>query len=161
MNVSNKPRLFNASWSQVNRSGENSTELQSISEPLEGSLPERPNELIMSDKHAVNRRASRIERRIRRAAGGSRGNHPKITDDSNNEDEDDVDEVNNDTFSELDGNETFPAKRIRRRVIRARDAKPCSYCHVPYHHRLAPFSNMKLVPCLLCGKKWVSLYICR
>ncbi|GMH90035.1 hypothetical protein TrST_g2197 [Triparma strigata] len=34
-------------------------------------------------------------------------------------------------------------------------AKPCSYCHVPYHHRMAPFSNMKLVPCLLCGKKWV------
>ena len=34
-------------------------------------------------------------------------------------------------------------------------AKPCSYCHVPYHHRMAPFSNMKLVPCMLCGKKWV------
>ena len=40
-------------------------------------------------------------------------------------------------------------------IIRARPARPCSYCHVPYHHRLAPFSNMKLVPCLLCGKKWV------
>lgn len=39
--------------------------------------------------------------------------------------------------------------------VRARLARPCSYCHVPYHHRLAPFSNMKLVPCLLCGKKWV------
>jgi len=36
-----------------------------------------------------------------------------------------------------------------------RFAKPCSYCHVPYHHRLAPFTNMKLVPCLQCGKKWV------
>lgn len=43
----------------------------------------------------------------------------------------------------------------RRRFFRARDAKPCSYCHVPYHHRLAPFTNMKLVPCMLCGKKWV------
>lgn len=42
-----------------------------------------------------------------------------------------------------------------RRIFRARDAKPCSYCHVPYHHRLAPFTNMKLVPCMLCGKKWV------
>ena len=40
-------------------------------------------------------------------------------------------------------------------LFRARLAKPCSYCHVPYHHRLAPFSNMKLVPCLLCGKKRV------
>ena len=39
--------------------------------------------------------------------------------------------------------------------LRTRLARPCSYCHVPYHHRLAPFSNMKLVPCLLCGKKWV------
>ena len=42
-----------------------------------------------------------------------------------------------------------------RRIFRARDAKPCSYCHVPYHHRLAPFTNMKLVPCMMCGKKWV------
>ena len=33
-------------------------------------------------------------------------------------------------------------------------ARPCSYCHVPYHHRMAPFSNMKVVPCMLCGKKW-------
>lgn len=41
------------------------------------------------------------------------------------------------------------------RLLRARRAKTCSYCHVPYHHRLAPFTNMKLVPCLLCGKKWV------
>jgi len=30
-------------------------------------------------------------------------------------------------------------------LLRARLAKPCSYCHVPYHHRLAPFTNMKLV----------------
>ena len=40
-------------------------------------------------------------------------------------------------------------------TLRARLAKPCSYCHVPYHHRLAPYNNMKLVPCLLCGRKWV------
>lgn len=40
-------------------------------------------------------------------------------------------------------------------TIRARLARPCSYCHVPYHHRIAPFTNMKLVPCVLCGKKWV------
>jgi hypothetical protein len=41
------------------------------------------------------------------------------------------------------------------RIIRTRTAKPCSYCHIPYHHRLAPFQNLKLVPCQLCGKKWV------
>ena len=40
-------------------------------------------------------------------------------------------------------------------IFRARPARPCSYCHVPYHHKFAPFGNMKLVPCLLCGKKWV------
>ena len=34
-------------------------------------------------------------------------------------------------------------------LLRARLARPCSYCHVPYHHRLAPFTNMKLVPCAL------------
>jgi hypothetical protein len=36
-----------------------------------------------------------------------------------------------------------------------RRAKPCSALHVPYSHRLAPFSNLKLVPCMQCGKKWV------
>ncbi len=40
-------------------------------------------------------------------------------------------------------------------IFRARPARPCSYCHVPYHHKFAPFGNMKLVPCLLCKKKWV------
>jgi len=34
-------------------------------------------------------------------------------------------------------------------LLHARRAQPCSYCHVPYHHHLAPFTNMKLVPCLL------------
>lgn len=59
------------------------------------------------------------------------------------------------------GSEYISRDDIRRsnqkqaRLLRARRAKPCSYCHVPYHHRLAPFTNMKLVPCLLCGKKWV------
>ncbi|CAJ1956513.1 unnamed protein product [Cylindrotheca closterium] len=51
---------------------------------------------------------------------------------------------------------TLPRKvHGKRGVIRARAAKPCSYAHVPYHHKLAPFQNMKLVPCLCCGKKWV------
>jgi hypothetical protein len=31
-------------------------------------------------------------------------------------------------------------------LIRARPARPCSYCHVPYHHKFAPFANLKLVP---------------
>jgi C2 domain len=41
------------------------------------------------------------------------------------------------------------------KFFRHRRAKPCSSVHVPYSHRHAPFSNLKLVPCLICGKKWV------
>jgi C2 domain len=41
------------------------------------------------------------------------------------------------------------------KLFRPRRAKPCSVVHVPYSHRHAPFSNLKLVPCLICGKKWV------
>lgn len=33
----------------------------------------------------------------------------------------------------------------RRRVVRY--ARPCTFCHVPYSHRLAPFANMRIVPC--------------
>ena len=51
--------------------------------------------------------------------------------------------------------QTNRQRQKQARLLRARRAKPCSYCHVPYHHRMAPFTNMKLVPCLLCGKKWV------
>jgi hypothetical protein len=92
--------------------------------------------------HKATSRSERIDRRLRRAAGGRA-------------------KSNSDTKLMLTdaghGKQDFSPKRVRagRRVIRAREAKPCSYCHVPYHHRLAPFTNMKLVPCLLCGKKWV------
>jgi hypothetical protein len=41
------------------------------------------------------------------------------------------------------------------KMLRQRRAKPCSAVHVPYSHRRAPFSNLKLVPCLHCGRKWV------
>ncbi|CAN0210681.1 unnamed protein product, partial [Phaeothamnion confervicola] len=37
-----------------------------------------------------------------------------------------------------------------------RRVRPCSYCHVPYHHAAAPFSNMRLVPCGICRRKWVA-----
>jgi len=46
-------------------------------------------------------------------------------------------------------------RKAERKVFRQRRAKPCSAVHVPYSHRHAPFSNLKLVPCLICGKKWV------
>jgi hypothetical protein len=43
----------------------------------------------------------------------------------------------------------------RVKMFRPRRPKPCSAVHVPYSHRHAPFANLKLVPCLICGKKWV------
>ena len=33
--------------------------------------------------------------------------------------------------------------------------RPCSSVHVPYNHNMAPFSFMRLVPCLGCKRKWV------
>ena len=47
---------------------------------------------------------------------------------------------------------TAPKARL---IERRRRPKPCSAVHVPYSHRHAPFANLKLVPCLACGKKWV------
>jgi hypothetical protein len=36
-----------------------------------------------------------------------------------------------------------------------RYARPCTFCHVPYPHRMAPFTSMRIVPCRACGRKWV------
>jgi hypothetical protein len=33
--------------------------------------------------------------------------------------------------------------------------RPCSYVHVPYNHNNAPFSFMRIVPCIVCRRKWV------
>ena len=99
------------------------------------------------------RRAERVNRRMRRAAGGSRGHskrHDKAV--TNN----DLTTIPPGSGRQLvDYTSREPDRKPSVTVLRARRAKPCSYCHVPYHHRIAPFSNMKLVPCLLCGKKWV------
>ncbi|ETV72921.1 hypothetical protein, variant 2 [Aphanomyces astaci] len=32
---------------------------------------------------------------------------------------------------------------------------PCMMCHIPYSRSLAPFSNMRMVRCGVCGRKWV------
>ncbi|ETV98354.1 hypothetical protein, variant [Aphanomyces invadans] len=32
---------------------------------------------------------------------------------------------------------------------------PCMMCHIPYSRNLAPFSNMRMVRCGVCGRKWV------
>jgi hypothetical protein len=64
-------------------------------------------------------------------------------------------EGNSDTV--MMGMATQPAGMAanKRLMARRRRTKPCSAMHVPYSHRHAPFANLKLVPCLYCGKKWV------
>ncbi|CAM9245284.1 unnamed protein product, partial [Chrysoparadoxa australica] len=52
------------------------------------------------------------------------------------------------------------SKRKKPREKRAyRPVRPCSYCHVPYRHKTAPFQNMRLVPCGICGRKWVAEFV--
>ena len=96
-------------------------------------------------------RSERKDRRMRRAAGVKSGK--KHSNDRSN-----TNSTNNETsYSSISRGEYKRGTRFQksRGIIRARNAKPCSYCHVPYHHRVAPFTNMKLVPCILCGKRWV------
>ncbi|CAM9916782.1 unnamed protein product, partial [Choristocarpus tenellus] len=44
----------------------------------------------------------------------------------------------------------------RTKYSRVRPARQCSFFHVPYHHQVAPFADMRLVPCVTCGSKWVA-----
>ena len=53
--------------------------------------------------------------------------------------------VNSNSNSNMGGRQDR-ARRVQR---------PCSYVHVPYNHNNAPFSFMRLVPCLACRRKWV------
>ena len=82
----------------------------------------------------IERNAQRLERRLRRMGVGKKKNKKAVSR----------------YASDID-----KSSFVSNVLLRARLGRPCSYCHVPYHHRLAPFQNMKLVPCLLCGKKWV------
>ncbi|GAX27353.1 hypothetical protein FisN_17Lh264 [Fistulifera solaris] len=53
------------------------------------------------------------------------------------------------------GNTFYMSTDNHVKALRRRRTKPCTAVHVPYSHRRAPFTNLKLVPCLHCGKKWV------
>ena len=55
-----------------------------------------------------------------------------------------------DSSTAQNSNYHHPNQERRRRVQR-----PCSYVHVPYNHNNAPFSFMRLVPCIVCRRKWV------
>ena len=110
--------------------------------------------------HQLSNRQS--QRRARRSRHQIANNSAQVATDStqNSDGQLDGEDVLANTFapkgnSRKRGGNGMHFSKGGRRIFRARDAKPCSYCHVPYHHRLAPFTNMKLVPCMLCGKKWV------
>ena len=140
LSLQSQLRLWDQPWSEVKEDEEDEDDVK-----ISGARPDSNNRKQMK----AARRNDRIIRRRRRAAA----RESQASSNANGMEEDMSD---NDGFFQNVQNQTgVQGKRVRRRIIRARDAKPCSYCHVPYHHRLAPFTNMKLVPCLLCGKKWV------
>ncbi|KAL3660495.1 hypothetical protein V7S43_014639 [Phytophthora oleae] len=47
-----------------------------------------------------------------------------------------------------------PPSRTKARRTRV-SKSPCLLCHIPYSRSLAPFSNMRMVRCGVCGNKWV------
>jgi hypothetical protein len=77
----------------------------------------------------MKRNSQRLERRLRRMTGGKATRNGKRANSVDASKESDIDRTN----------------FVSNVLLSARLAKPCSYCHVPYHHRLAPFTNMKLV----------------
>ncbi|KAI9988561.1 hypothetical protein PInf_021998 [Phytophthora infestans] len=51
---------------------------------------------------------------------------------------------------------TYQPMPPRTKPRRSRVSKsPCLLCHIPYSRSLAPFSNMRMVRCGVCGNKWV------
>jgi hypothetical protein len=138
LSLQNQLRLWDNPWSELNN--------EETVVNLDTDVPHshRHSDFVdpNSKERKATRRKERVDRRLRRAAVRESRRGPRASTTGAIEDV----PVSNGSFRTLKG---------RRRIIRARDAKPCSYCHVPYHHRLAPFTNMKLVPCLLCGRKWV------
>jgi hypothetical protein len=138
LSLPNQLRLFDNPWAELNN--------EETVVNLDTDVPHSHRHSDFADPNSkerkVTRRKERVDRRLRRAAVRESRRGPRASTTGAIED-----------VALSDG--SFRTLKGRRRIIRARDAKPCSYCHVPYHHRLAPFTNMKLVPCLLCGRKWV------
>ena len=120
---------------------------------VDGGGDSHNSDVLVNSAHQSSRsmgRAERTSRRMRRAASGSRSYNKQGDNISGKMADSSTSNRQSNDFSGRDSDRKPPVS-----VLRARRAKPCSYCHVPYHHRIAPFSNMKLVPCLHCGKKWV------
>lgn len=57
-------------------------------------------------------------------------------------------------LNELDSSVSFSRQQLQ--CVRVnRNPSGCNWMHVPYHHKTAPFAFMRLVPCLICRRKWV------
>ncbi|KAL4129215.1 hypothetical protein PRIC2_005225 [Phytophthora ramorum] len=58
------------------------------------------------------------------------------------------------SFSYMTHPPVAPSTRTKPRRSRV-SKSPCLLCHIPYSRSLAPFSNMRMVRCGVCGNKWV------
>ena len=103
-------------------------------------LDESANGKLVGDQDVLNRRMSRKMLRREKHAQRLEKRYLKV-----------IQGKNRSSFKDTKDVEPLVGSSI----FRTRPARPCSYCHVPYHHKFAPFTNLKLCPCLLCGKKWV------
>ncbi|KAE9026024.1 hypothetical protein PR003_g11286 [Phytophthora rubi] len=56
------------------------------------------------------------------------------------------------SFSYMAHPPVAPRTKTRRNRV---SKSPCLLCHIPYSRSLAPFSNMRMVRCGVCGNKWV------
>lgn len=119
----------------------------------DNDVDEQNSDVPTDIKSRSARRAERVNRRMRRAAGGSRGHSKNLDKTPASNEFPTISPASARQLADYNSRDSDLKQPVP--VLRARRAKPCSFCHVPYHHRIAPFSNMKLVPCLLCGKKWV------
>lgn len=136
MTLKDQPRLWDRPWSSLGKrdNGDDIDQADTSDAQTDGKTQS------LEPKSRTNRRSDQLDRRMRRAAGGSHAARIKAANPASKDGT--ADET---SFDPISGPKRFtPQKRSRRRVIRARDAKPCSYLHVPYHHRLGPFQNMKL-----------------
>lgn len=131
------PRL----WTTREDRGEQS-EMTGLSEGLSDGLqaPSSP-----SSRRATMDRNSRRNLRLSASISG-----PPLFDD------DESDTKHGSSVSQgYHSNNFFMTADNHVKALRRRRTKPCTAVHVPYSHRRAPFTNLKLVPCLHCGKKWV------
>jgi hypothetical protein len=73
------------------------------------------------------------------------------------DDYDNVHDISSGQPSAVAPNPSAHDNSISRVSLKAARKNPraCAFAHVPYNHNTAPFAFMRLVPCMLCRRKWV------